>query len=236
MARPTDLDAVQVELARAGQQEVEARATRDACRGMLEALVGGEVGDLQKPSPRVEATGGGRPELALFRSRVDVQESRLGLLLAGTRPRLGLFVQGGYGKPGLNMLENGFSPYCVGGVRLSWDLGALYTLRGERRQVAIEQELVACGREAFLVNLSAETARAEAEVAKWHALLERDEEIVALRERIAGSAAAGVEGGVVSVLDWAREVNHLDQARQARALHEMQWLLAIYTLNLTRGD
>jgi outer membrane protein TolC len=236
VARETDLDAVRVELARAGPQEVEARSTRDADRALRGALGGEAVGDLLKPTPPGEVpAGAGRPELALFRARAEMQESRLGVTLAGPRPRVGLFVQGGYGNPGLNMLENAFTPYYIGGIRLSWDIGSLYTLRGERRQVSLDREMVEVGRDAFLVNLSAETARARSEVEKWRALLDRDDEIIVLRERIAGSAAAGVEGGIVSVSEWTREVNRLDQARQARALHEIQWLLAIYTLNLTRG-
>ena len=48
---------------------------------------------------------------------------------AGLMPRIGAFVQGGYGRPGLNMLEDSFEPYYVAGVRLSWNLGKLYTLR-----------------------------------------------------------------------------------------------------------
>ena len=37
-------------------------------------------------------------------------------------PRLGFFVQGGYGRPGLNVLKNQFDTYYPGGLRLSWAL------------------------------------------------------------------------------------------------------------------
>ena len=50
-------------------------------------------------------------------------------------PHLGLFVQGAYGNPGLNMLKNEFTPYYVAGVRLSWNFGSLYTLRNDRRLI-----------------------------------------------------------------------------------------------------
>ncbi|MDR1273638.1 MAG: TolC family protein [Odoribacteraceae bacterium] len=239
IARAPDLDAVRVEQVQAAQREAETLATRDAARAMLGILVGEEIGELIKPSARVggiSPAGANRPELLLFQAQRDHATTQLGLLHAKNRPRVGLFAQGGYGNPGLNMLKPSFTAYYLGGIRLSWDLGNLYTLRGERRQVALRQEMVESRRETFLVNLSVETARARAEIEKWHALLEQDDEIVVLREKIAESAGAGVQGGVASVLDWMREVNRLDQARQARALHEIQWLSAIYALKQTLGE
>ena len=39
-------------------------------------------------------------------------------------PRIGAFVQGGYGRAGLEHAgRNSFEPYYVAGVRLSWNLG-----------------------------------------------------------------------------------------------------------------
>jgi outer membrane protein TolC len=239
VARPPDLDAVRVEQVQAAQREAETLATRDALRAMLGILVGEEIGELIRPAARgdgLSPSGANRPELSLFQARRDHAATRLELLRAKNRPRVGLFAQGGYGNPGLNMLKPSFTGYYIGGIRLSWDFGNLYTLRGERRQVALQQEMVEVNRETFLVNLSVETARARAEIEKWRALLAQDDEIVALRERIAGSVEAGVQGGVASVLDWMREVNRLDQARQARALHEIQWLSAIYALRQTLGE
>ncbi len=48
-------------------------------------------------------------------------------------PKLGAFAQGGYGKPGLNMFDNEFSPYFLGGIRLIWNFGNLYTLNNDKK-------------------------------------------------------------------------------------------------------
>jgi outer membrane protein TolC len=236
VAHAADVDAVRVEQARVKRQEIEARATRDACREMLGMLTGETIRELVKPAAGVPSRGGGRPELTLFQARRDEHATRLGIPRAGRLPRVSLFVQGGYGNPGLNMLKGDFSAYYTGGIRLSWNISNLYTLREERRQVALQQETVDAQRDAFLLNLSVETARGEGEVEKWRSLLVQDDEIVTLQERIAASAAARVREGTTSVLEWMREVNRLDQARQARVLHEMQWLLAVYTLKQVRGE
>lgn len=235
VTRAADADVVRVELARVKRQAVEIRSAGDAYREMLGRLTGEEARGLTRPAARDDRAAGYRPELSLFQARAGIHEASLRALKAGSRPRVSLFVQGGYGNPGLNMLKNEFSTHGIGGVRLSWDVSRLYTLRDERRQVALQQEMEESRREAFLLNLSMEEARGQKEVEKWKEMARHDDEIVALHERVAASAAAGAREGTTSVLEWMREVNRLDQARQARAFHEMQGLLAAYTLEQTRG-
>ena len=50
-------------------------------------------------------------------------------------PRFGLFVQGAYGNPGLNMLKDEFNASYMAGVRMSWNFGSLYTLKNDRRRI-----------------------------------------------------------------------------------------------------
>lgn len=54
-----------------------------------------------------------RPELNLFAAQNQQLEAQRKQLTAKNLPRLGIFVQGAYGNPGLNMLKNEFSAYYV---------------------------------------------------------------------------------------------------------------------------
>ena len=68
--------------------------------------------DLPVPQDDISAVGEiRRPELSLFNAQgvgLQVQEKALNVRHL---PQFGLFVQGAYGNPGLNMLKNEFSPY-----------------------------------------------------------------------------------------------------------------------------
>ncbi len=83
-----------------------------------------------KPTPDDELISPviNRPELQMFNAQEAAVETQKLLLKARNMPKLGAFAQGGYGKPGLNMFDNDFSPYFLGGIRLSWNFGNLYTL------------------------------------------------------------------------------------------------------------
>ena len=60
-----------------------------------------------------------RPELNWFDAQGKSLQVQRAALNTRLMPHLGLFVQGAYGNPGLNMLKNEFTPYYVAGVRLS---------------------------------------------------------------------------------------------------------------------
>ena len=124
---------------------------------MLSLLTGEEVpasASLQKPVAEsdIQVMANNRPELLWFdaqNGRLQVQEEAL---KTGLMPRLGLFVQGAYGNPGLNMLKNEFTPYYVAGVRLSWNFGSLYTLRNDRRVIDTSRRQLDSNRDVFLFN------------------------------------------------------------------------------------
>ena len=50
------------------------------------------------------------------------------------------------------MLEDSFEPYYVAGVRLSWNLGKLYTLKNDRRKIEVSRRQIDVQRETFLFN------------------------------------------------------------------------------------
>ena len=158
------------------------------------------------------------------------------LLSASKKPRVELFLQGGYGRPGLNMLENEFNLYYLGGIRFSWQLSGLYTFRGEKELLNIRRQSVGIQRETFLFNTGLTTNQYQVEIAKLHRLIEVDDEIISLRTKVRQTAAVQLEEGVITSTDFIREVNAEDQAKQNRVLHETQLLLAAAKYQFTTGQ
>ena len=139
-------------------------------------------------------------------------------------PKLSLFAQGGYGRPGLNMLDNDFAWFYIAGARLNWNLGALYSLRAERQVNSISRSSINVQRELYLLNANITVEQYRNDMEKYNNLLKDDKELVALREEIKRSAKAQLDNGVITSSDYLREVNAADQARQQQLLHELQLL------------
>ena len=177
-----------------------------------------------------------RPELELFDAQLVNLETQKKAIKAGYMPKLGLFLTGGYGKPALNMLNNDFSAYYIGGIRLSWNFGSLYTQKNDRKLIETNQDNIATSRETFLFNTSLETSQEQNEINKNKDLLKYDDDIVILRNNVKRATEAKVANGTSTVIDLMRDVNAEDLAKQDRIQHEIELLQAIYNLKYTTNN
>lgn len=242
IANQADLDAVKVNQLNTLQRKVELEATRKAFREMLAALIGEPIkeGDyLIKPSAVEEtslSTTVNRPELRLFEAQNQLFETQKSMINAKNLPKLGLFVQGGYSNPALNMLKSEFSPYYVAGARLSWNFGGLYTKKNEKKLLENSQQNVAVQKETFLFNTNMKMTQQNNEIDKMKQLMRDDDEIIRLRRNIKKAAEVKVENGTLSVTELLREINSEDQAKQNKVLHEIQLLMSIYNYKNTTNN
>lgn len=232
-------DALQAELLKTDQRTIELKAIRNAYAEMLGLFINrtpDEATIFEKPQPVTVSTSINRPELRLYelqKSSLDMQDK---LLNARNLPKLGLFLQGGYGRPALNMLNNDFDLYYIGGVKMSWALSGLYTRKNERALLDINRSTLDIQKETFLFNTNLSLRQQNSEAAKLQELIKTDDAIIALRTKIKNTALAQVENGVISSSDYLREVNAEDQARQNQLLHEIQLLMTYYSQQTTSGN
>jgi outer membrane protein TolC len=238
MAHSADLDAVMVEQLKLNQNNEQLTHPRRAYLEMLFALLGENLPPdmkLQKPdvANQFVITLVTRPELDLFEARLKSLDTSEQGITAGLLPKLGLFVTGGYGRPGLNMLDNDFAFYYVGGIRLTWNFGNLYTQKNNRGIIAINKNRIFAQRDAFLVNTTIDIAKHTNEINKIKAMIQYDDEIIRLQNSIKQSAQAKVAGGTFSVTDWMREINAEDRAKQDKVLHETELMMTVYELKFT---
>ncbi|MEJ0031432.1 MAG: hypothetical protein WDO15_14125 [Bacteroidota bacterium] len=139
------------------QRVIELNAGRSAYVSMLGIFIAQELSEsttLQRP-PDVQAANDptvGRPEMMLYNYQSQLFSAQQQFNNTKVLPRFGFFVQGGYGRPGLNVLKNEFSTYYIGGLRLSWNLSGLYNTKRDKEQMNINIQGVDVQRQAFLFN------------------------------------------------------------------------------------
>ena len=241
VANQSDRESMEVELLNARQKEIELKASRVAFGRMLSAMIGKPYDKdriLEVPNVPGNPLSGeiNRPELKALDAKSYLLELQNKQITSGLMPRIGAFVQGGYGRPGLNMLEDSFDPFYIAGVRLSWNMGKLYTLKNDRRKVATTLQQVEVQRETFLFNTSLELMQQNTEIQKISDLMKADDEIIRLCTSIKNAAEVKLENGVISVTDLIREINAEDMAKQTAAAHRIQHLNAVYNYMYTTNN
>jgi outer membrane protein TolC len=240
VAGQSDLDLIDVELLNLEQRRIEQKSIRQASVKMLGLFVHRHLEEntiLQKPQEAFTVNGDIlRPELRLFSSRISMLNAQVNALNARNMPRLNLFVQGGYGRPGLNMLENEFRPFAMGGVRLTWNFGSLYTKRNERRLLENSISSIDVQKETFLFGTTVQLTQELAEIQKAKDLLAKDDDIIRLRNRVKTASESKYKNGVYQMNELIRDINAGAIAQQSKALHEVQCLMNIYKCKYIKGE
>ena len=240
-AMSSDLDLVKVALLQLEQQRTELRSSRGAYTAMLSTLIHEPVDAatvLLRPSERLLQPQPvlRRPELQLLSLQQQWLETQKKALDSRYMPRLSLFLQGGYGRPGLNMLSPDFEFFYIGGLRLSWQLGALYTAKNDRNSLQNRQNRLELEAQTFDFNTRIKLQEAWGEVLKLREMLEQDSQIIALREGLRKAAESKYAHGVYTLNDLLKDIHAESQARQAKQLHEIIHLMGMYQYKVLEGE
>ena len=235
----SSVDVLKAEILKTEQREIEIQTSRASYIGALAILTDTILNSnvfLEKPVyPTGIEVGLIGLQSTLFNSQKNMVDKQADLVKATKNPKANLFAQGGYGRPGLNMLKNEFDLYGIGGIRLNWSLSNFYTNNNERKLLAIAKQNILLQEETFTKNINVQADQFEKEIVKLKALIEKDETIVGLRKAIKEAATAQLEAGVITSNDFLREVNAEDAARQTLKAHEIQLLQAELQLNMLIG-
>ncbi|HNP06352.1 MAG TPA: TolC family protein [Cyclobacteriaceae bacterium] len=235
------VELLQAENLKATQRMIETQSMREAYITMLGYFINQPLDEttvLTRPTVLTfeDQPVLSRPELTLFNYQRELLGAQYELGKTKTLPRVGLFLQGGYGKPALNQLKNEFDTYYLGGIRLNWSLSGFYNSKRDKQLRDFNLQQVNAQKETFEFNTNLLTTQQKQELNKLNKLIEVDDQIIELRTSIKTTAEAQQENGVITTNDYLRELNAEDQAKQNRLLHEMQLLMALYAYQITIGN
>ena len=234
VANQADLDAVKVERLKAIQAKSQLTYQKNAYLDMLSAMIGETLNENVKPMKpdNISFTGVSiqRPELELLNARINHLEAQNSELNASLKPKLGVFLTGGYANPGLNMLKSGFSAYYIIGARLTWNFGNFYSNKNNKQLIQNNINAVLTQRETFLFNTNLDVSKRQHEIEKYRDQMKYDDEIIALRTSVKQASETKMANGTLSGNDLMRDVYAEELAKQDKILHEIELLLAIYHL------
>lgn len=239
-AAESDLRNVQAERLTVVQQATDLASQKRMLLALLSAFCGIEVTQVSKPAVTEAGGPNNRPELCVFDAQISLAATREKALDAAVRPRLGVFAQGYYGYPGYNMFEHmmsrRWSLNAMIGVRLSWNIGALYTRGNDKAQLRLQRDQAELGREVFLFNSNLEQIGQMENIARYRQLMAEDEEIIQLRAAVRKAAESKLAHGIIDVHDLVREITAENAARVRQSIHEIEMLKEIYDNKYTTNN
>ena len=240
-AATSDYENVRAERLSAEQANESLKAQKLMLSRILSVFCGIEIIHLQKPQA-LDATvsANTRPEMRLFDNQLRLSEVQEKALDARLKPHLGLFAQGFYGYPGLNMFEDmmqhKWSLNGLVGVKLSWNIGALYTHKNDKARLRLQREQIENAREVFLFNNSIDEIQQKENINRYRKMMQNDDEIIDLRTHIRKAAESKLAHGIIDVNSLLREINNENAAKAQQAIHEIDMLKEMYNLKFTNNE
>ena len=240
-AATSDLDNVRAERLSVEQQNENLKQQKQMLQRMLSVFCGLEVNNTQKPAPvQIASSVNNRPEMRLYNSQLELTEAKEKALDTQLRPKLGLFAQGFYGYPGLNMFEDmmnrKWSLNGIVGIKLSWNVSAFYTHKNDKARLSVQREMIENAREVFLFNNKLEEIQQNENINRYQTMIKSDDEIIVLRTNVRKAAESKLTHGIIDVISLLREINNENAAKTQQSIHEIDMLKEMYNLKYTNNE
>jgi outer membrane protein TolC len=215
------------------QSVAELAATRRASLDVLADLTGQRLDsmsvlgtpDLSAEVARVRASltdVRARAEYEQFARMRDVLERQDAARAAQDKPRVSAFGRVGYGRPGLNPLNTSFDGYWLAGVQMQWTPWNWGTTSRDREVLALQRQIVSADEQNFTETLRRGVAQDLASIDRLAGTLAQDDEIIALRERIAAETRVRFGEGVVTSAEYVDRETDVLSVRISRASHRVE--------------
>ena len=237
----SDFENIRAERLSVEQQNESLKSQQQMLQHLLNTFCGIKVSNVQKPAPlKTTISMNKRPEMQLFDNQLKLSSIKEKALNTQIRPKLGIFAQGFYGYPGLNMFEDmmnrKWSLNGMVGVKLSWNIGALYSLKNDKAKLRMQREMTENAREIFLFNNQLEEIQQNENIKRYHTMKRTDDEIIMLRTNIRKAAESKLSHGIIDIHNLLREINNENAAKIQQTIHDIEMLKEMYNLKYTNNE
>lgn len=240
MVLSAELDQLLAELIKTEQMVIELKSNKETVLYALSILTGKTAEQFRNLVLPVESTDTNlplkRPEMNLFSKQNELLSANSDLLQKQRNPKLFGFGQAGYGKPGLNMLNNSFDTYYMVGLGFSWNVFDWKTTSRQKQIIKLQQDMIQTKQDAFVRNIDMATDQQNKQINQISELLKTDQQLITIRERITKTSASKLENGTITTADYIQDLNAETTARLMLETHKIQLKEAWIKLANIRGN
>lgn len=226
MMLPSELDQLLADLLKTEQMILELKTNRETVLSALSIVTGKPAEQLQALELTDEPVSSDktlkRPEMELFTRQKELMDVQAEILKKQRNPKVFGFGQAGYGKPGLNMLNNEFDTYYLIGLGFNWNVLDWKNTSRQRQVLKLQQEIVQTRQENFVRSIDVATDQQNKQIIQLSELIKTDEQLIQVRERITKTSASRLENGAITTADYIQDLNAETTARLTLETHKIQ--------------
>jgi outer membrane protein TolC len=216
MVLSTDLDLMDVEILKLNQNIADVNTKMSSVLGILSEKTGFilENGNCQFQKTNLSESENNvikRTEIEMFEQNKVLLDRYADLQNSKRLPKVFLFGQMGYGKPGLNMLGENFDTYYYAGAGLKWNIWDWNKTNREKEILNIRSEMIDSQKENFENNIENALINQNAEISTHKSNMENYTIILEMRKKISATYQIQLEKGTIRTIDY---LNVLDEEKK----------------------
>jgi len=227
----TELKVMDVEILKVRQSMAEIDARKKAFLGALKVLCGDGIHEgIQLETPYLDpitSMQNSRPEHQWFDLKNASMEAGKELMSKKRMPVLYAFGQTGYGKPGYNMMSDGWDFYYMVGAGLKWKIWDWNSSKRDRQVIDQQQNMLLSQRASFDKEIESLKVQEEAKIEQFRNSMELEGEVLVLQEEISENAAVKLANGTITATEYITELNKESVARINLATHRLRLIQSI---------
>jgi len=213
----TNADLIRIEILKTKQQLDDIANSKEASISMLGLFMNIQLNpkaifaapqNLTAPTNETNV----REELKLFDYQLNRLDQMKKLSTGKNLPRLSVFAQAGYGRPGLNMLDPDFNDFYMVGARLSWNFWNWNQTKNDIKILDYQKELIDNQKEIFDKSLKISLEKELSDIQKYNEQIDEDKEIIKLRENVVKAYSSQLDNGVITATDYITQLTNKSQA------------------------
>jgi len=241
LAFQNDVDEVQSEILLMEQKKLEYQYSKDGFLQMLSYLIGKPLDDKTTLTTPViiEANSSlpiNRPEISMYDRQRKLVESQTSINNMYNMPKIGLMGFGVLLEPGAEFGTSTMSSMYLGGLSISWNTENLFKASNNKNIDKIKLDQIRNQEEVFSFNVNMQLKQTNSDIQKQKAIVEKDDEIISLKQKIAKAYQLKYENGLCSMNDLVNSYQEESEAKSNLALHSIQLLMSQYSYKTISGN
>lgn len=177
-----------------------------------------------------------RPEIELFNLQKAQFDNSSSLISKNRLPKIYGFAQGGYGNPGLNLLDNSFQSFYYVGIKLNWNVIDWNKSKKQAQALEINKQFIDSEKEEFELQTSMQKEQQLLEISKYNNFINSDQTIIELRKQILKTSESQLKNGVITSSDYIEKLTDLYESENDLKTHRIQLLLAQANYKVIQGN
>jgi len=227
---PSSDSVLEAELLKLEQQLTEIESSKINLNQTLEKYLGVPINNstsfIYPETSETLSNSLNRPELDLFNLQKDQIDYTSTIISKDRMPKIYGFAQGGYGNPGLNMLDNSFQAFYIVGLKLNWNVFDWNQTKKKTQALELNKQFIDTEKEKFKLYTSIQMEQQLIEINKYQEFINSDQTIIKLHKKILETADSQLKNGVITSSDYIEKLTDLYEAENNLKTHQIQLLLS----------